>query len=1467
MNTNNLTGLEVAVIGMAGRFPGAKDIDSLWQNLVDGKELITFFADKELENAGIEHNLLFKDNYVKAKGIIDDAEKFDNKYFGYKPKEAQMMDPQIRMMHLCVNDSLENAGYCSHKYNGKIGCILGANPNYDWEYAVRNSSFISEEEITSASILANKDFMSTIIAYNLDLKGPCVTLDCACSTSLVAVDEAVKQLLTGACDMAVAGACAMDSPIRTGYEYHVGSIASPDGHCRPFDKDACGTLNSEGVAAVVLKRLEDAIVDGDKIYAVIKGSAVNNDGCNKVGYTAPSVQGQCDVIKSALDIAEIGSDEISYVEAHGTATPLGDMVEIEALTQAFASDKKQFCRIGSIKSNIGHLSTAAGIAGFIKAVLCVANRIIPPSINYKEDNPNIHIERTPFKVNSSIYHYDCDTDNIYVIVSSFGIGGTNACVVLTDAPKDEEVSLSRDIPLVFPISGTSFDNLNKNIVAFGDYIDLQNTEDLEDIAYGLAYGKRDLKYRAAIVADKRTKAKEVINKYLIDGSDGGLQVNTIQNDEMEVVFMFGGQGNQYFGMARDLYFNQPIFKKYLRKCFDYIESRSGLRMQEILYGENTDVKTISDTLYCQLAVFSLDYAMSRFLIESNIKPSAVIGHSLGEYAAACIAGIFSIEDALDIVIKRAELMQKLERGKMVSVILDNENIGDYITDDVCISARNGKNNYVLAGKPDAIQTLKDRLDEEEIRYRELRTSHAFHSYMVEPILNEFFDFISNIKMNKPKIKMISTITGDWVNENDIIKADYWIKHLRGVVRFYEGINTLLRLEKVVFIEVGPGNTLTNFVNRNDKKGENIYVVNTIRNQNFVCDDVIYLYRKMGALWTFGLNINFNLTYRKERHKKVHLPAHVYELERFYDIYDNIIAPKERQNVEKLSESMIYISHWEKQLNLKNRTTDRDCIFVGNHTEMSKKLQHILSVSMPKLKIISDLVQLRDVDCDDYLKVVYLCDYEQESIDGDVKRLIPVIRYFEENNKKLELVVITVLGIGIGVGETVYKSEAMISGFIKGVYTECKYVNARLIDIDTTSINSVIFRKQLLNDLLDNNNFNFVAYRGENRYIEAYAPCDEIVEYDSNNNHFIEKETYILVGGLGNIGSVICGVLKSRKCKIVILNRSIEITGNAFDSWLSAHSETEPYYDKIKFLSDIDNVSLLKCDISDFVSVMKTTEKIKGTYGSIAAIINLAGNVSNNNFKMITELEEADFVNQFAAKVYGTMYIEKMAEILKPRYCILISSLSAVLGGMGFTAYAAANAFLNQYVYSAHINENTQWTSLVWDGWDFGNESVYKYSISPDEGACIFEKILNFGLASQYVIAKGSLDERLKQYTKTYELKNMMNLSVQQEKKVVEISDKLKKSMCESIRNYFGFEHVNEKDNLFELGATSIDILQIVKIIEKECLVQLSPTLFYTYSNIDSLVDSLENKEEERPVVRENKLSKIRRYVGKADEKI
>lgn len=1468
MDRDNLTGLEVAVIGMAGKFPGSKNIEQLWDNLVNGKELVSFFSQQELEEANIQQELLMKKNYVRAKGIIEDAEKFDYKYFGYKPKEAQMMDPQIRMMHLCVNDALENAGYCSHKYNGKIGLFVGANPNYNWEYAVRNSSYISEGEIYSASILANKDFISTIIAYNMDLKGPCVTLDCACSTSLVAVDEAAKQLLIGACDIAVSGACAMDSPIKTGYEYQENSIVSPDGHCRPFDKDAHGTLNSEGAAAVVLKRLEDALEDGDNIYAIIKGSAVNNDGSNKVGYTAPSVQGQCDVIKSALYMAEIESESISYIETHGTATPLGDMVEIEALTQAFDTDKKQFCRIGSIKSNFGHLSTAAGIAGFIKAVLCISNRMIPPSINYKENNPKIHMEKTPFMVNSQLYRYEDDVETIHMGVSSFGIGGTNAYVLLEDGPEQETEETDENNPLIFTLSGTSQENLKKNILAFGDYIKTEKSGQLEDIAYGLVHGKQDLKYRATIVADKKETIKNIIQNYNRDGYEENLSINTLSNGEADIVFMFDGQGNQYYKMAHDLYQKQLVFRKYIDECFEYIEKKVHIRMQDILYGEDANAEILNETFYCQLGVFSVDYAMARFLIDSNVNPSAVIGHSLGEYVAACVAGVFSVEDALDIVMKRAELMQQLERGKMLSVILDEDKITEYVTEDICISVRNGKDNYVLAGTSEAIECLKETLDEDEIRYREIRTSHAFHSHMVEPVLDEFREFLAGIKMNKPKYKMVSNLTGEWMQEDSVIHPEYWIKHLRSMVKFYEGINTLLVLERAIFIEVGPGNTLSNFVNRNEKKHADIHVVNTIRNRNTECDDVSYLYRKMGALWAQGVCIDFRQTYRKSMHKKVHLPGHIYELERCYAVYENIITLEKKESNIRFAKSMVYLPCWKEQRNFsgKKRQQKQKYIFITNHTKVSTQVQQLLEDEGKGIQLVSEMDFLETIEGEGTTNAIYICDYEQENMDYDIKKLYPMIRYFEEHRMKLNLTVITVLGMSIGVGENINICEATVGGFVKAVYSECRYVNTRLIDIDRVAINEILFRRQFVDDLLDNKHFSFIAYRGEKRYVEFYMPFDELMELEATEQPVSGNATFVLIGGLGNVGSVICNVLQKERCNFVILNRSIEILDHTFDKWLACHDKTDTYYKKIKRLSDCEaagcKVQVLKCDVSDEAAVLKVAEYLKNSYFNVKAIFHLAGDITKKNFRKITELEETDFVKQFAPKVTGTMNIEKMVEIVKPDHCILMSSLSSILGGIGFSAYASANGFLNQYVYSNHKTDYTQWTSIVWDGWDFGEEgNNYQYSILPEEGEQIIQRILQCGWMPQYVIAKGNLLERLEQYNQTCELKDKLDFSSQQTQVSVEDMDKLKYMICESIKGYFGFERVNEKDNIFELGATSLDILQIVKVIEKECSIRISPTLFYTYPTINALVDSLEKKEDEFGSVRENKLSKRKRNKG------
>ncbi len=1463
MDRDNLTGLEVAVIGMAGRFPGSENINKLWENLLNGKELTTFFSVQELEEANISHELLMKENYVRAKGIIEDAEKFDYRYFRYKPKEAQMMDPQIRMMHLCVNDALEDAGYCSHKYNGKIGLFVGANPNYNWEYAVRNTSYISDAEIYSAGILANKDFISTIIAYNMDLKGPCVTVDCACSTSLVAIDEAVKQLLIGACDIAVSGACAMDSPIKTGYEYQENSIVSPDGHCRPFDKDAHGTLNSEGAAAVVLKRLEDALEDGDAIYAIIKGSAVNNDGSNKVGYTAPSVQGQCDVIKSALYMAEIESEEVSYIETHGTATPLGDMVEVEALTQAFETDKRQFCRIGSIKSNFGHLSTAAGIAGFIKGVLCVYNRTIPPTIHYKEDNPKIYMEKTPFLVNSSVYHYDKDVENIYVGVSSFGIGGTNAHIILGDCERKKVEEELDSQPLVVPVSGTSLENLKKNIDAIQTYIESEKESQWEDIAYGLAYGKHDLKYRAAIVAEKKENLCRILSQYKKDGYEENVSIDEAVSGEADIVFLFDGQGNQYHRMAYDLYEKQPQFRKYMDECFDYIEKKIQVRMQDILYKEEHE-ELLNETFYCQLGVFSVDYAMARVLIDSNVIPSAVMGHSLGEYVAACVAGVFSIEDALDIVMKRAKLMQQLRRGKMLSVMLEEEDILKYVSDEICISVRNGKNNYVLAGTGEAIERLKEALDEDDIRYRELRTSHAFHSYMVEPVLDEFKAFLSGIEMEKPKYKMVSNVTGQWIDEEEVMRPEYWIKHLRSMVKFYEGMNTLFALDNAIFIEVGPGNTLSNFANRNEHKHSDIHVINTIRNRNAECDDVIYLYRKLGTLWAKGVNLSFTLTYQKETHNKVHLPGHVYELETCNAVYKAMKEPQREVSNQRTAKSMVYVPNWKVQTNFKVQTkrTAKQTVLFTNATKISQQIQQILMAQGNVVHTVSEVDAIETLKWEDNTKVIYVCDYEQKDLYYDVKRLSALVKYLEAGEKRAHITVITHFGIGLGNGEHIKLGEATVSGLVKAVYSECKFVNARLIDIDKENIERTLIKKQLLNDLLEETEFSFVAYRGEKRYVESYDPFDELIEVEQMEYSSSSENAFILIGGLGNVGSVICNVLRKQKSTLIILNRSLEITEPTLEEWLSCHSETQRYYEKIKALREFEaqglKIQVLKCDISDEDAVQNTAAYIKSQSLKVKAVFHLAGDISKKNFKNITELTNKDFENQYASKVEGTLNVEKMVEILQPDYCILSSSLSAVLGGMGFSAYASANGFLNQYVYAEHKNGHTQWTSLVFDGWDFGEGDNYQYSISEEEGTRIIERMLAFGWLPQYIIAKGNLAERLEQYNRTSELKEKLGLNSKQETVVVEDGEQLKQMICESIKCYFGFDKVNAKDNIFEIGATSMDILQIVKLIERDCFVTISPTLFYTYPTVDTLVDSLDKKEEEQSFVRENKLGKRKR---------
>jgi len=670
------TGLEIAVIGIAARFPGANDIDAYWENLKKGVESIHFFTREELQEAGIAPEKINNPQYVNAWGIIEGVENFDAPFFDYTPQEARMMDPQIRLFHEIAWAALEDAGYSADRYDGLIGLYAGAAPNGLWEIQSQLAVLGGSVDYMSSVILSDKDYLSVRVSYKLNLKGPSFPIYTACSTSLVAVHLASQGLIGGECDMALAGGVKVSYPKSTGYMYQDGMIYSPDGHCRAFDAEAKGTVAGDGAAAVVLKLLDNAIRDNDHIYAFIKSSAINNDGKRKVGFAAPSVTGQVDVIKAALRMAEIPLESIGYIETHGTATPMGDPIEIEALKMVFTSHPKKSCPIGSVKSNIGHIDAAAGAAGFIKTVLALKYKLLPPSLHFNSPNPEIDFENTPFYVNTKLIGWKPTGDYpLRAGVSSFGIGGTNAHVILEESPADsfetgqepagtDLAGRECELLLLSARSAPALDRMTRNLA---DFIKKKPGINLPDVAYTLQVGRGEFEHRRMIVCSDNADAIEAMelnedNSFLYPDR---LKTAVFNYQERKPVFLFPGQGGQYKNMGRDLYRSEPVFKQEMDRCFDILKKLTGYDVQSLLYplsGEgingiskqeqenkhdpNPDTGPIQPLEIVQPIIFAFEYALAKLLLSWGIHPHAMIGYSFGEYAAACLAGVFSPEDAL-----------------------------------------------------------------------------------------------------------------------------------------------------------------------------------------------------------------------------------------------------------------------------------------------------------------------------------------------------------------------------------------------------------------------------------------------------------------------------------------------------------------------------------------------------------------------------------------------------------------------------------------------------------------------------------------------------------------------------------------------------------------------------------------------------------------------------------------------------
>jgi amino acid adenylation domain-containing protein len=955
---------DIAVIGLAGRFPGAPDVRHLWLNLVAGREGITFFAAEELIAAGIDPELVARPDYVRAKGVLGGVDLFDAAFFGLNPREVELMDPQHRVFLECAWEALEDAGWDADRFPGLVGVYAGASMNtYLLMNLLSHLELVASADTLQASLGNDKDPLTARVSYKLNLKGPSVTIQSASSTSLVAVHSACQALINRDCDMALAGGVSIHLPETSGYLYQEGGTVSSDGHCRAFDAGSTGFVSGHGCGVVVLKRLSAALADGDHVYAVIKGSACNNDGSHKVSFMAPSVAGQVELYKLAYDRAGVATDTVSYVECHGTGTAMGDPIEIAALSQAFGAPaaRQGSCAIGSVKTNIGHLDTAAGVCGLIKAVLALHHRTLPPSLHFRRPNPRIPFAGSPFFVNTELRPWEVEGGGPRRAgVTSLGMGGTNAHVVLEEAPPPAPASASRPHQLLL-LSAKSAAALERATVRLADHLRQSPGLDLPDVAFTLTHGRKTFQHRRALLVSGASGARDLADGVsgatglasgasgladgasgasgLADGASGAsgladgvsgatgladgatgladaaLALETLDPERIlttapepgdrPVAFLFPGQGAQYLGMGRGLYDAEPSFRADVDLCCRLLQPHLGLDLRQALFADGADLAAgvdradfeagphgadfeggaaaarLQGTELAQPALFVVSWAMARLWMSWGVRPEAMLGHSVGEYVAACLAGVFSLADALALVAVRGRLMSEMPPGAMLGIPLPEADVLPLLGEELSLAAVNRPTVCVVSGPAAAIGVLAARLAGQGLACRRLHTSHAFHSRMMEPVLQPFLEQVERVRLEPPRLPFLSNVTGTWIRPEEATDPAYWARQLRRAVRFADGVALLLAEPHRILLEIGPGHALSTLARQHPAAGPGHTMIATLRHPKQSDADPAFLLHALARFWLAGGEVDWAGFWAGERRRRLSLPSYPFERRRYW----------------------------------------------------------------------------------------------------------------------------------------------------------------------------------------------------------------------------------------------------------------------------------------------------------------------------------------------------------------------------------------------------------------------------------------------------------------------------------------------------------------------------------------------------------------------------------------------------------
>ena len=1584
-STPEPTGSEIAIIGMACRFPGASTIDAFWRNLRDGVESLSELTDEELLAAGVPPELLKDPSYVRRASVIENIEDFDARFFGYAPQEATIMDPQHRLFLECAWEVLEQGGYDPGRIEAPIGVFTGAKTNtYLFNVVAERHRFptLDNFQIALGNDLAA---MATRVSYKFDLRGPSYALHTACSTSLITVHLACQSLLLDECSMAIAGGASINVPQKKGYPYQKGGILSPDGSCRTFDADAAGSNFGNGVGAVLLKRLDDAVADGDHIFAVIRGSAANNDGARKASFTAPGVEGQTAVLLEAMAVAGVEAEDLSYIEAHGTATDLGDSIEMLALNQAFRAStaEKHFCAIGSAKTNLGHLEAAAGIAGLIKTALALEHRELPASLHFERPNPKIDFDASPFEVNTQLRAWpELGKGRKRIAgVSSFGIGSTNAHVILEEppAPAPSDPDRAWQLVLVSAQSESARESISRDL---GEHLAAHEDVALADAAFTLALGRKPFEHRRAIVARDREEAAKALC-----GEGGSLRDATLETADRGTAFLLPGLGEHSLEMGLGLYQREAVFREALDELAEAFRPHLGEDLREVLYPRGTDAEEtggggrgevdlkamlgrgggkkagendgaedeatsaaqarLDRTRFTQPAIFAVEVALARLFASRGISPQALLGFSLGEYVSAHLAGVLSLEDACCLVARRAALIDELPEGAMLAVTLDEAELVPHLEKHgLSLSAVNGRSGgSVAAGETERIEALAAELAEKGVSARRLPTTHAFHSSMMEPVAEELTKLVAGFELRAPETPWVSNVTGTWITAEEATDPAYWARHLVSPVRFADALATLLDDGGRALLEVGPGQGLTSFARLHPDCGKERAVIPTMGSRHGKASAAAAFLGALGDLWLAGVEVDWTAHYAVERRRRVPLPTYPFERKRYWIDPDPATlartdgrevpadaaavsqgAPVKIPDIEKWLYRQVWrTTTWPEPAGEKG--TEGAWLLLADGDDLDAGKEGVAGALAEKLRehgadvLLAtpgdgfarvagedgDVYRLRPGHAEDFeellahlagrrlRRVVHLLNAAPVSEDagGDGDAGEATFRAAQERGFYSLIALVQALGrkkamsggleidlVSHGVHEVeeddpLAPERSTLLGPAVVIPQEHPNLLVRTIDVDRPGSEKIVER--LLTELLGGAEDLVVVHRGDERRVRAHERL-EMPAADKAHD-FRQEGVYLVTGGLGGIGLALAEHLaKSVRARLVLTRRTPLPPREEWDDWLAAHGgadagegegentdKTSRAIVRVRALEEAGaEVIVAAADVADETAMRAVVEGAVERFGTIHGVIHAAGVLDQDSFKTVqlTGREECEL--HFGPKAYGLYVLGRVLEDLEPDFVTLYSSLSAILGGLGYVGYATANLFMDYF--AARQNRRlggAVWQSVDWDSWHYTDDenargglgtTLSELAMTPSEGVETLRRLLAIESPRHLVISTGELAPRLAQWVELRALRAAAAgpgddagagaTRARRSRKKLSAGDDLEGEIAGVWRRVLGVEEVGREENFFDLGGNSLLGMQLVAELGKDFGVEVEPVALFESPTVASMARFLSPEAEE-----------------------